>query len=56
MLCFNENRSQSLEECLKEGYGEMGDLNVWVGREGFGIECEGWDWNETYLTCNGKNE
>ena len=28
MLSFNQNRSYSLEQSLKEGYAQMADLNL----------------------------
>lgn len=35
MLSFNQNRSHSLEQSLKEGYAQMADLNLSLATEAF---------------------
>ena len=40
MLTFNQNRSHSLEQSLKEGYVQMADLNLSLATEAFPLECE----------------
>ena len=56
MLSFNQSRSHSLEQSLKEGYAQMADLNLSLATEAFPIECEACDCNETYLTSNSQSE
>ena len=56
MLTFNQNRSHSLEQSLKEGYVQMADLNHSLATEAFPLECEACDCNESYLTSNYKSE
>ena len=55
MLTFNQNRSHSLEQSLKEGYAQMAELNL-LATEAFPLECEACDCNETYLISNYKSE
>ena len=45
MLTFNQNRSHSLEQSLKEGYVQMADLNLSLATEAFPLECEACDCN-----------
>ncbi|AKC75718.1 type II toxin-antitoxin system antitoxin MazE [Staphylococcus sp. EG-SA-6] len=56
MLTFNQNRSHSLEQSLKEGYAQMAELNLSLATEAFPLECEACDCNETYLISNYKSE
>lgn len=50
MSTFNQNRSYSMEQSLKEGYSQMADLNLSLATEAFSVECEACDCNESYLT------
>ena len=56
MLSFNQNRTHSLAQYLKEGYAEMDDFNFSLATEAFPIECEACDCNESHLISNSKNE
>ncbi|WP_114602969.1 type II toxin-antitoxin system antitoxin MazE [Staphylococcus sp. EZ-P03] len=49
MSTFNQNRTYSLEQSLKEGYSQMADLNLSLATEAFSVECEACDCNESYL-------
>ena len=54
MLTFNQNRSHSLEQSLKEGLCPNGRFKPLLATEAFPLECEACDCNESYLTSNYK--
>ncbi|GGI41311.1 type II toxin-antitoxin system antitoxin MazE [Mammaliicoccus stepanovicii] len=52
MTSLTQNRTQNLEQTLKEGYRSMADLNLSLASEAYYSECEACDSNESHLTSS----